>query len=93
MMWGVLIGGIIFGLIADKYGRKIPLMIGITIQCIASYITSVLPWYWLFLVSWFILALASGGIGIISFVLSMEVRRILNGYNATFMKIILYRYI
>ncbi|XP_032516471.2 organic cation transporter protein-like [Danaus plexippus] len=73
MMWGVLIGGIIFGLIADKYGRKIPLMIGITIQFIASYITSVLPWYWLFLVSWFILALASGGIGIISFVLSMEI--------------------
>ncbi|XP_039755231.1 organic cation transporter protein-like [Pararge aegeria] len=73
MMWGVLLGGIIFGIIADKYGRKTPLMIGITTQCIMSYITSILPSYGLFLICWFILAIASGGIGIISFVLSMEV--------------------
>ncbi|XP_045769430.1 organic cation transporter protein-like isoform X1 [Maniola jurtina] len=73
MMWGVLLGSIIFGIIADKYGRKTPLMIGITMQCIMSYITSVLPSYAIFLVCWFILAIASGGIGIISFVISMEV--------------------
>ncbi|XP_023954336.2 organic cation transporter protein-like [Bicyclus anynana] len=73
MMWGVLLGGIIFGILADKYGRKTPLMIAITMQCIMSYGTSVLPSYGLFLICWFILAIASGGIGIISFVLSMEV--------------------
>lgn len=73
MMWGVLLGGIIFGTIADKYGRKLPLVIGITIQAVTSYIASLLPWFWVFLVDWFILALASGGISIISFVLCMEV--------------------
>lgn len=73
MMWGVLLGGIIFGIIADKYGRKTPLMIGITMQCIMSYITSVMPSYGAFLICWFILAIASGGIGIISFVISLEV--------------------
>lgn len=73
MMWGVLFGGIIFGVMADKYGRKTPLMIAITLQCVMSYIASVLPSYWLFLVFWCILAIASGGVGIISFVISMEV--------------------
>ncbi|XP_026733500.1 organic cation transporter protein-like isoform X2 [Trichoplusia ni] len=73
MMWGIVLGGIIFGVWADKYGRQFPLMMGIIIQAVASFIASVIPWYWLFLCNWFILALASGGIGIISFVISMEV--------------------
>ncbi|KAJ0183349.1 hypothetical protein K1T71_001325 [Dendrolimus kikuchii] len=72
MMWGVLLGGIIFGIMADKYGRKLPLMVGIIIQAITSYIASFLPWFWTFLADWFILALVSGGISIISFVLCME---------------------
>ncbi|XP_045450003.1 organic cation transporter protein-like [Melitaea cinxia] len=73
MMWGVLLGGIVFGVIADKYGRKYPLMIGITIQCLLSFICSVTTSYWCFLIIWCGLAIASGGIGIISFVISMEV--------------------
>ncbi|XP_049703633.2 organic cation transporter protein [Helicoverpa armigera] len=73
MMWGIVIGGIIFGVWADKYGRQPPLMIAIILQGTTSFIASVLPWYPVFLVNWFILALASGGIGIISFVISMEV--------------------
>ncbi|XP_013192365.2 organic cation transporter protein [Amyelois transitella] len=72
LMWGVLLGGIIFGVIADKYGRKIPLMAGIVIQSVASYVVSILPWFWAWLGVWFILALASGGIGIVSFVICME---------------------
>ncbi|CAH0586900.1 unnamed protein product [Chrysodeixis includens] len=73
MMWGIVLGGIIFGIWADKRGRQFPLMVGIVIQAVTSYIASVIPWYWLFLCNWFILALASGGIGVISFVISMEV--------------------
>ncbi|KAF9423514.1 hypothetical protein HW555_001069 [Spodoptera exigua] len=73
MMWGIVIGGIIFGMWADKYGRQLPLIIGIVIQSVSSFIASILPWYSIFLLNWFILALASGGVGIISFVISMEV--------------------
>lgn len=73
-MWGILLGGIIFGILADKYGRRTPLMVGILIQAACGYIASFLPWYWWFLLNWFILALASGGVGIISFVICMEVR-------------------
>lgn len=76
MMTGVLIGGVLFGRLADKYGRKTPLMIAILIQACTSYVASVLPWYWYFLANWFVLALASGGITIISFVLCLEVRKV-----------------
>lgn len=74
-MTGVLFGGLLFGMLADKYGRKNPLMIAILIQACTSYVASVLPWYWCFLANWFILAIASGGITVISFVLCMEVRK------------------
>ena len=73
MMWGIVIGGIIFGSWADKYGRRKPLITAIFIEGVTSIVASVIPWYWVFLVNWFILALASGGVGIISFVICMEV--------------------
>lgn len=73
-MWGILVGSVFFGALADKFGRKMPLMIAILIQAVASFLTSILPWFWAFLLTRFILALASGGIGIISFVICMEVR-------------------
>ncbi|RVE54036.1 hypothetical protein evm_001439 [Chilo suppressalis] len=72
MMWGVLLGGIIFGVIADKYGRRMPLMVAIIVQSIASYAASVFPYFRGWLAIWFILALCSGGLGIISFVICME---------------------
>ncbi|KAI5639473.1 sugar transporter domain-containing protein [Phthorimaea operculella] len=72
MMTGVFIGGIIFGVFADKYGRKNPLMIAIVLQAAASFVAGLMPGYWIFLVTWFILATACGGITIISFVLCME---------------------
>lgn len=73
MMWGILLGGIIFAIIADKYGRRIPLLAAIAIQGIASFFASIIPWFWIFILDWFLLALANGGIGVISFVICMEV--------------------
>ncbi|VVD00508.1 unnamed protein product [Leptidea sinapis] len=53
--------------------KRGPLLAGIVVQCVASYATCVAPGYWTFLIIWFALAVASGGIGIISFVLCMEI--------------------
>lgn len=76
MMTGIVVGGIVFGSIADKYGRKKPLMLAIVIQATGSYLVSFAPYYWSFLVVWFILAFGCGGIAIISFVICMEVSEI-----------------
>ncbi|XP_063534938.1 organic cation transporter protein-like [Cydia strobilella] len=73
LMCGFLFGSIIFGNVADKHGRKTPLMISIVIQTLMSYAASFVPSYWMFLVCRFILALASGGVGIISFVIVIEI--------------------
>ncbi|CAH4034027.1 unnamed protein product [Pieris brassicae] len=72
MMWGVVCGGILFPMWADRYGRKNPLMAGIVIQCVAGFVTSVVKQYWIFMMSWFILAVAVGGLGVVSFVMSIE---------------------
>ncbi|XP_068617437.1 organic cation transporter protein-like [Battus philenor] len=73
MMTGMVIGGIVFGAIADRYGRKKPLLLAILLQALGSYLVSVAPWIWLFFMSLFTLALGCGGISIISFVICMEV--------------------
>lgn len=86
-MWGMLVGGIVFGILADKYGRKNPLMIAIVTQTACSYTVCFISNYWWFLVFWFTLALASGGIGIISFVMCMEVRFSYKIISTYFLKI------
>ncbi|XP_063381783.1 solute carrier family 22 member 13-like [Cydia fagiglandana] len=48
-------------------------MVTIVIQALMSYAASFVPSYWMFLVCKFIVALASGGVGIIAFVLVIEV--------------------
>ncbi|CAB3254859.1 unnamed protein product [Arctia plantaginis] len=73
MMWGILVGGIFFGVVADKYGRRTPLLIAIVIEGVGGLLASVIPWFWVFLINWFILAMANGGISLIAFVLCMEV--------------------
>ncbi|CAG4930720.1 unnamed protein product [Colias eurytheme] len=73
MMWGTVVGGILFPIWGDKYGRKNPLMFGILLQFVAGFLTCVVRQYWMFMIFWFILAVATGGLGIISFVVCMEV--------------------
>ncbi|KAB0802124.1 hypothetical protein PPYR_04310 [Photinus pyralis] len=73
LMFGVLIGSIWLGLAADKLGRARVLMFAIVSQSIFGLLTGILPWFSTFLVSRFFLAVANGGVSVISFVLCMEV--------------------
>lgn len=66
-------GNILFGVVADRYGRKRTLMICIFIQSTCGIISSWTPWYWSFILFRFLLALANGGTMITSFVMCMEV--------------------
>ncbi|KAL3278180.1 hypothetical protein HHI36_013521 [Cryptolaemus montrouzieri] len=73
LMSGILIGNILFGLYADRYGRKIILIICIVIQTIFGFIASWSPWYWGFVISRFLVAVANGGTLVVSFVMCVEI--------------------
>ncbi|KAH0540665.1 organic cation transporter protein-like [Cotesia glomerata] len=70
---GILVGNMLFGIVADKIGRKTPLMIAVIVQAIAGIITVFMPSYELFLLFKVISAVATGGTMLISFVLVMEI--------------------
>ncbi|XP_034948517.1 WD repeat and HMG-box DNA-binding protein 1-like [Chelonus insularis] len=70
---GILIGNMSFGIIADKIGRKIPLMIAVIVQSLIGMLSAFMPMYELFVVFKFISAIATGGTMLISFVIFMEI--------------------
>ncbi|XP_037922443.1 organic cation transporter protein-like isoform X2 [Hermetia illucens] len=72
-MLGILVGNILFGIWADKLGRRNPLVAAVIIQLISGVITAFAPWYWLFLILKFITAMATGGTMCTSFVIVMEI--------------------
>ncbi|XP_012148706.1 organic cation transporter protein-like [Megachile rotundata] len=73
IMFGVLIGNLVFSIMADRIGRKKPLMIAIGLQSLTGMISAFVPWYELFVLFKFISAVATGGTMLVSFVLLMEI--------------------
>nr|CAD7197330.1 unnamed protein product [Timema douglasi] len=71
-MFGVLMGNALFGMAADRFGRKKPLVLAILIQSLAGVASAFVPWFEVFLILRFIDAMATGGTMITSFVLCME---------------------
>ncbi|XP_030756859.1 solute carrier family 22 member 3-like [Sitophilus oryzae] len=72
-MFGVLLGNIILGVLADKYGRKRILVICLFFQSIFGILASFSPFLWLFILLRFLLALTNGGTMVTSFVLCIEI--------------------
>ncbi|PNF38357.1 hypothetical protein B7P43_G10529 [Cryptotermes secundus] len=72
-MLGVLLGNVLFGIAADRIGRKVPLIFAIGLQAAAGVLSAYSPWFSGFLVARFFMAVATGGTMIISFVLVMEI--------------------
>lgn len=68
-----ILGNILFGITADRYGRKKTLMLCIFFQSACGMISAWSPWFWGFVLFRFILAVANGGTMITSFVMCMEV--------------------
>lgn len=60
-MFGILVGNMVFGALADNMGRRIPLVIAVIAQLIFGVATSFAPYYWMFVVFRFITAVATGG--------------------------------
>lgn len=48
---GKLLGSAFFGIVADKYGRKICYAVGIIMLITSGPAGAVVPWYWAFIIS------------------------------------------
>ncbi|KAG6796420.1 organic cation transporter protein isoform X1 [Apis mellifera caucasica] len=73
LMFGVLLGNIIFGNLADRYGRKMPLMISVVLQLASGIGCAVVPWFPALLLMKLLSALATGGTMVTSYVICMEI--------------------
>jgi MFS family permease len=60
-MFGILVGNMVFGAIADKMGRRNPLVIAVIMQLIFGVSTSFVTNFWLFVIFRFLTAAATGG--------------------------------
>lgn len=72
VMLGVFFGNIFFGIIADKYGRKLPLVISVGVQALFGVGVAFSPTIGTFLLCKFFLNFFVGGTMITSFVLFSE---------------------
>lgn len=73
LMFGVLVGNVFFGAAADKWGRRVPLMVAIVLQAAAGVATAFVPWLAAFMALRFVVAVATGGTMVVSFVICMEI--------------------
>lgn len=60
-MMGILVGNMVIGGLADKYGRRLPLCGAVTMQLIFGVASSYTTNFWLFSISRFLTAFATGG--------------------------------
>jgi SHS family lactate transporter-like MFS transporter len=55
------VGALIFGLIADRYGRRLPLMIDLVFYAVVEVLSGLAPTYWSFLVLRALFGIGMGG--------------------------------
>ncbi|GLV31841.1 uncharacterized protein CBL_07601 [Carabus blaptoides fortunei] len=70
---GVALGGLVSGVISDKYGRKRTLMASVFLQTIIGVMISFSPWFCMYLILRTLLGFISVGVVFSGFVLSLEV--------------------
>ncbi|XP_034948270.1 organic cation transporter protein-like isoform X2 [Chelonus insularis] len=73
LMFGILLGNITFGSLADRYGRKIPLMISVILQLASGIGCAIVPWFPALLLLKLLSAMATGGTMVTSYVICMEI--------------------
>nr|XP_050864057.1 organic cation transporter protein-like [Vespula vulgaris] len=73
LMFGVLLGNVIFGSLADRYGRKLPLMASVLLQLASGIGCAIVPWFPALLILKLFSAMATGGTMVTSYVICMEI--------------------
>ncbi|XP_053604362.1 organic cation transporter-like protein [Plodia interpunctella] len=69
---GVLIGSPLFGMAADRFGRKNPLLGAVVLQVSMGIVTAVVHEFWPFVFIRFLVGMSVGGTMVIGFVICME---------------------
>ncbi|XP_026738656.1 solute carrier family 22 member 7-like [Trichoplusia ni] len=72
-MAGVLIGSIFFGFVADRFGRRIALLIACVLQLVTGLIEPFSISYWMFTIVRFFIGTSIAGTMLCSFILMMEI--------------------
>ena len=60
MFLGWLFGNIIFGILSDKYGRRKILFFSSCLVCWVAFVSSFVPWYWMYATLRFIIGFGLG---------------------------------
>lgn len=71
-MLGILVGNMVFGHLSDRYGRRTPFLAAVFLQLISGVTTAYSVNWYMFTTLRFLLAVATGGTMVTSFVLTME---------------------
>ncbi|KAL0880250.1 hypothetical protein ABMA27_002707 [Loxostege sticticalis] len=70
--FGTLVGSVLFGMAADRFGRRKPLLLVVIIQLATGIAAAFAPDYWSFTVLRFLLGTSVGGIIVVSFTMVTE---------------------
>ncbi|XP_063381642.1 organic cation transporter protein-like isoform X1 [Cydia fagiglandana] len=71
-MLGILVGNMVFGHLSDRFGRRMPFLTAVFLQLISGVATAYSVNWYMFTALRFMLAVATGGTMVTSFVLTME---------------------
>ncbi|KAL0830654.1 hypothetical protein ABMA28_002791 [Loxostege sticticalis] len=71
-MLGILVGNMLFGHLSDRFGRRMPFLAAVFLQLISGVTTAYSVNWHMFTALRFLLAVATGGTMVTSFVLTME---------------------
>ncbi|XP_073955116.1 organic cation transporter protein-like isoform X1 [Choristoneura fumiferana] len=71
-MLGILVGNMVFGHLSDRFGRRMPFLAAVFLQLISGVATAYSVNWYMFTALRFMLAVATGGTMVTSFVLTME---------------------
>ncbi|KXJ05498.1 organic cation transporter-like protein [Exaiptasia diaphana] len=72
MFTGWLFGNVLFGIMSDKYGRKKILFISSCMVCWLAFISSFIPYFWLYVIFRFFIGFGLGGSIVCLFIMATE---------------------
>ncbi|XP_004518311.1 organic cation transporter protein [Ceratitis capitata] len=73
VMIGIMLGNIVFGLFADKWGRRPMFVSACVMQLVFGCLVSAAPWFWLFVLLRFLDGFATGATMSTGFTIIMEI--------------------